>query len=84
MSPDFHGLKIGEDLLRSLAQAAFDLDGIESRELSLVADNLSAAKLYEKIGFETYGTQKNYFKSGERYSDQKFMHLTKENFARKK
>ncbi len=82
VNPDFHGQKVGENLLRALLKAVFDLDDIESIELTVVADNDSAVRLYERIGFETFGVQKNYFKLGEKYWNQRFMQLTKERFLK--
>lgn len=78
--PAFHGQKIGETLVRKVIYAAFSLPGIESLELSLVADNSAARRLYEKIGFETYGVRSGYFKFGENYSDQRFMQLSKKKY----
>lgn len=77
VNPEFHGNGIGESLLRLIVDAAFALEGIESLELSAVASNSSARRLYEKLGFETYGIRTNYFKSGDKYSDQRFMQLMK-------
>lgn len=82
VNPDFHGQKVGENLLRALIKAVFKLDGIESIELTVVADNDSAVRLYERVGFETFGVQKNYFKFGEKYWNQRFMQLTKERFSK--
>lgn len=82
VDPEFHGQKVGENLLRALIKAVFDLQGIESIELTVVADNSSAVRLYERIGFETFGVQKNYFKLGEKYWNQRFMQLTKERFCK--
>ena len=81
VNPDFRGQKIGENLLRALIKAVFGLEGIEQVHLTVVADNRAAVGLYERIGFETFGVQKNYFKLGERNWDQNFMQLMKENFA---
>jgi ribosomal protein S18 acetylase RimI-like enzyme len=78
--PDFQGQRVGENLLRELIKAVFEMEGIESIELTVVADNKSAVRLYEKIGFETFGVQKKYFKYGEKYWDQRFMQLEKEKF----
>lgn len=80
VNPDFHGQKVGENLLRQLLKAVFDLEGIEQIHLTVVADNASAVRLYERIGFETFGVQKNYFKSGEKYWNQNFMQLMKEKY----
>ena len=82
VNPDFQGQKIGEKLLRALIEEIFNSDEIESLELTVVADNISAAKLYERVGFETFGIRKNYFKSGEQYWDQRFMLLMRENLNR--
>lgn len=82
VNPGFHGQKVGENLLRALIKAAFNLGGVESVELTVVADNDSAVRLYERIGFETFGVQKNYFKSGEKYWNQRFMQLTKDGFSK--
>lgn len=82
VDPDHRGQRIGESLLREVIEAAFALDGIESLELSAVASNTSAQKLYEKIGFETFGIQKNYFKDGDRYWDQRFMQMPKNQYKR--
>lgn len=80
VNPEFHGNGIGESLLRSVVDSVFALEGIESLELSAVASNSSARRLYEKLGFETYGIRNNYFKSGETYWDQRFMQLSKDRY----
>lgn len=80
VKPDFHGRKVGENLLRGLIKDVFALEGIEAANLAVVADNPSAIKLYERIGFETFGVQKNYFKHGDKYWDLKSMQLTREKY----
>ncbi|MEP7077287.1 MAG: GNAT family N-acetyltransferase [Acidobacteriota bacterium] len=80
VKPAFHGQKIGETLVRKVIDAAFLLPGVESLELSAVADNSAARRLYEKVGFETYGIRNGYFKSGGNYTDQRFMQLSKEKY----
>ena len=80
VNPDFRGQKTGENLLRALVKAAFELDGIEQVHLTVVADNTAAARLYERIGFETFGMQENYFKLGEKYWNQRFMQLMRDKF----
>ena len=83
VDPDFRGARIGENLLRALLRAVFELEGVEQVHLTAVAENGAAVGLYERIGFESFGVQKNYFKSGDRYWDQNFMQLMKENYAEK-
>ena len=80
VKPEFHGQKVGETLAHEVIDAAFSLPGIESLELSAVADNSAARRLYEKMGFETYGIRSRYFKSGKNYADQRFMQLSKEKY----
>lgn len=80
VNPDFHGRKIGENILLELLKMVFAMDGIESVELTVFADNAAAVRLYEKIGFETSGIQKNYFKIGDKYWDKRYMQLTRERF----
>jgi ribosomal protein S18 acetylase RimI-like enzyme len=77
VDPGFRGRRLGENILAAVIDAAFALDGVESIELSVVADNAAASRLYQKLGFEIYGRRKNYFKSGDRYWDQLFMELDK-------
>lgn len=82
VDPDFRGQRVGENLLRALIEAVFNIDGIEQVQLTVVADNAAAVGLYERIGFESFGMQKNYFKAGEKYWDQNFMQLMKDNFTK--
>ena len=83
VDPGFRGQRIGEHLLRALLEAVFGLDGVEQVHLTAVADNRAAVGLYERLGFETFGVQKNYFKYGGRSWDQSFMQLMKENYGGK-
>jgi RimJ/RimL family protein N-acetyltransferase len=80
VDPAFHGRQVGENLLRALVKAAFESGGIEQLHLTVVADNLAAARLYERVGFETFGIQKDYFKFEDKYWDQRFMLLAREKF----
>ena len=80
VDPGFRGQRIGEKLLHALIKAVFALEGVEQVHLTVVADNDSAVRLYERIGFETFGVQKNYFKLGEKYWNQRFMQLEKKKF----
>ena len=81
VDPRFHGQNVGEQMLRALIEQVFESGGIESLELTVVADNGSATRLYERVGFETYGLRKKYFKSGETYTDQRFMLLMRDDYA---
>ena len=77
---NYRGQNIGEKLIRRVLEYAFALDGIEQVQLSVIAGNQTAIKLYEKIGFKTFGVQPRYFKVGETYMDQQFMQLFKSDY----
>jgi len=78
----YRGQNIGEKLIRRALEYAFGLDGIEQVQLSVIAGNQTASKLYEKIGFRTFGVQPRYFKVGDTYMDQQFMQLFKSDYLR--
>ncbi|HRH41149.1 MAG TPA: GNAT family N-acetyltransferase [Pyrinomonadaceae bacterium] len=75
VNPAFAGQNIGFDLLQKTIEKALVNSEIEQIVLSVVAENKSANKLYEKIGFVQYGFITNYFKQGEKYWNQRFMVL---------
>jgi ribosomal protein S18 acetylase RimI-like enzyme len=83
VNPDFRGRQVGENLLRALIKAVFEIEGVEQVHLTVVADNSAAVALYQRIGFEIFGFQKNYFKASEKYWDQNFMQMMKEKFFEK-
>ena len=76
----YRGQNIGEKLIRHALEYAFALSGIEQVQLSVIASNQTAIKLYEKIGFRTFGIQPRYFKVGDIYLDQQFMQLFKSDY----
>lgn len=77
VNPMFAGQGIGNKLLKAVIQKAFENGEIEQIILSVVEENSSANKAYEKIGFVEYGRLQNYFKQGGRYWNQRFMVLGK-------
>jgi len=80
VEPSYRGQNVGEQLLRSVLEYAFTLDGVEQAQLSAIAGNQSAIRLYEKVGFKIYGVQLKYFKIGDEYKDQLFMQLFKSDY----
>lgn len=80
VEPIYRGQNIGEKLLRRVLEYAFALEGIEQVQLSVIANNKMAIKLYEKLGFKTFGVQPKYFKAGDTYMDQQFMQLFKSDY----
>ena len=55
---EFWNLGLGSALLTEIIAAA-KAAGYEQLELEVVAENVRAIALYEKFGFETYGTREN-------------------------
>jgi len=80
VDPNYRGQNIGEKLLRRVLEYGFTLDGIEQIQLSVIANNRTALRLYEKLGFKTFGVQPRYFKAGDTYMDQQFMQLFKSDY----
>jgi ribosomal protein S18 acetylase RimI-like enzyme len=72
---NYRGQNTGEKLIRHVLEYAFRLNGIEQIQLSVIAGNQTAIKLYEKLGFRTFGVQPRYFKVENTYMDQHFMQL---------
>jgi RimJ/RimL family protein N-acetyltransferase len=78
---DYRGQNLGEKLIRQALDYAFHLEGIEQVQLSVIAGNQTAMRLYEKLGFKTFGVQPRYFKVGDTYMDQQFMQLFKSEYS---
>ncbi len=81
VEPAYRGRNIGEKLLRYTLDYAFGLEGIEQVQLSVITSNTTAIKLYEKLGFKTFGIQPKYFKVDNGYLDQQFMQLFKSDYS---
>ncbi|SFM48313.1 Protein N-acetyltransferase, RimJ/RimL family [Paenibacillus sp. 1_12] len=73
VSPEFRGKHVGYALLTELLQQAKQCPGLEQINLTVVSTNLAAKKLYESVGFTTYGTERNAMKSSGRYLDDDLM-----------
>lgn len=57
--PDHRGQGFGKKLMSGLIDQALMLSGLVQINLSTRTNNHSAISLYEKLGFEKYGTEKN-------------------------
>jgi RimJ/RimL family protein N-acetyltransferase len=77
---NYRGQNIGEKLLRAVIDYGFTLDGIEQIQLSVIANNQTAIRLYEKLDFKTFGVQPKHFKVGDPYLDQQFMQVFKSDY----
>lgn len=77
---DYQAKQIGLRLIKSTIKEAFKLKGIEQIEIDVIASNHKAEKLYKKLGFTEYGTQKNFMKVNNTYFDHKMMMLFKNEY----
>ncbi|MEM9953457.1 MAG: GNAT family protein [Chloroflexota bacterium] len=57
--PDARGQGISTQMMIALMAHIGGLDGIKQVNLSVIADNTAAIALYQKFGFETWGTLPN-------------------------
>ncbi|NOU92367.1 GNAT family N-acetyltransferase [Paenibacillus sp. LMG 31456] len=75
VNPEFRGMRVGYALLTELLQRAKQLPGLEQINLTVVSNNLAAKRLYESVGFTTYGTERNAMKSNGQYWDDDLMSI---------
>ena len=66
---------IGTKMMEAIISFAKDIAKLEVVELQVRLDNLSAIKLYEKLGFERIGLYKKFFKIDGEYFDAVLMNL---------
>lgn len=78
--PDYQGKNIGSNIIKTTLNEAFKINGIEQVEIDVITINKNAEKIYGKIGFETYGIQKNYLKIDNEYYDHKMMMIFKNKY----
>jgi len=67
---EFRGLGIARELLEELIKRVKAVPGIEQINLIVVSSNSKAKQLYEKFGFEKFGTEHNSIKwKGKYYAE---------------
>ncbi|WP_261381701.1 GNAT family N-acetyltransferase [Paenibacillus cremeus] len=75
VSPKFREKGIGKSLVQELVIKAKQCDGLEQINLTVISNNNAAKRLYETIGFVTYGTERNALKTGYQYWNENLMVL---------
>lgn len=73
VTPAFRRGGTGRLLVTGLLDAAHKIPGLIQVDLSVVAENAPAIRLYESIGFVPYGRMPRVLKHGDRYLDELLM-----------
>ncbi|MDQ0188882.1 GNAT family N-acetyltransferase [Alicyclobacillus cycloheptanicus] len=74
VSPEARGRGFGKSLILELINKARD-DGLEQINLTVVSSNEHAKKLYQSVGFQVYGVERNALKYNRQYFDEDLMVL---------
>ncbi|WP_028392348.1 GNAT family N-acetyltransferase [Bacillus cihuensis] len=72
---NYHGSGIGKALMNETLNYARNLKGIEKVNLSVVASNEGAKKLYSDLGFKVFGLEEKALKLDDVYLDEEHMVL---------
>lgn len=75
VKPEYHGRGIAKQLMQRLIDAAKKIPELEQITLTVVTENKAARRLYDKLGFQCYGTEPRALKLGERALDEDLMVL---------
>ncbi|SDC67577.1 Protein N-acetyltransferase, RimJ/RimL family [Paenibacillus sp. UNCCL117] len=75
VAEEMQGKGLGKTLLLELIRKAKECDGLEQLNLTVVAHNEAAKKLYGSLGFQRYGVERNALKYDGRYADEDLMVL---------
>jgi ribosomal protein S18 acetylase RimI-like enzyme len=75
VAPEVRGRGVGRRLLESAIETISKADGVEMLQLGVGTENHAALALYERMGFETYGTEVHCMKLPDRYIDEHLMVL---------
>ena len=73
VKPEKRGTGLGKKLLLSAIEKAISLNDIEQINLSVIAQNESVKQLYQSLGFEVFGIEKNGIKVNDTYFDEEHM-----------
>lgn len=75
VSKEFRGRGIAKQLLGEIIKRVKAVPDIEQINLIVVRDNVKAKRLYEKFGFEKFGTEQNSIKWNGKYFSEDLMVL---------
>lgn len=72
---DASGRGVGRKLIQETVRRAREIEGLEQINLTVVASNLRAKRLYSSEGFHSFALEKNGLKMGGTYFDEELMAL---------
>lgn len=75
VAPESRGQGVARALMLAAIARAAKLQDMEEVVLTVVTTNLAARKLYQSLGFETYGLEKAALKLDTRFFDEEMMSL---------
>ena len=75
VSADAAGRGIGRKLIQEIVRRARQIEGLEQINLTVVASNSKAMRLYSSEGFKSFALEKNGLKTDKSYSDEEQMAL---------
>jgi len=75
IAPEARGYGVGRMLIAEVVRRSEALEGLEQIGLTVTSGNIPAKKLYENLGFRSYGVEKRALKIGLAYFDDVFMVL---------
>ncbi|WP_046243697.1 GNAT family N-acetyltransferase [Hymenobacter terrenus] len=75
--PAYAGQGLGRQLLLATIAEAFKDPSLEQIQLGVIAGNVAANSLYERLGFKEFGFLENHLRVNDQYLHQRFMILTR-------
>ncbi|HSO57444.1 MAG TPA: GNAT family N-acetyltransferase [Paenisporosarcina sp.] len=76
VTPKVRGKRIGTALLQEVIEYTKQTPHVEKINLTVVSTNETAIKLYEKVGFKSFGLEHHAMKMNNTYVDEIYMSLT--------
>jgi len=76
VTPKVRGKRVGTALLQEVVEYTKQMPLVEKINLTVVSTNETAIKLYEKVGFKSFGLEHNAMKMNDLYVDEVYMSLS--------
>ena len=75
MSQDWRGQGVGRKLMVELLWKAAEMSGLEQITLTVATRQIAAVRLYESLGFESFGCERHALRVADTYIDEEHMVL---------